>query len=57
MCHHLPAVGHANAGDVTHNQFFNTILNAVGCRKEGSAPIDDFGDASLTGGEIVSMKV
>jgi hypothetical protein len=45
-----------DAGDVTHNQFFNTILNAVGCRKEGGAPIDDFGDASLSGGEIVSMK-
>ncbi len=45
-----------DAGDVTHNQFFNTILNAVGCRTEGGAPIDDFGDASLTGGEIVSMK-
>jgi len=45
-----------DAGDVTHNQFFNTILNAVGCRKEGGGLIDDFGDASLEGGELVSMK-
>ncbi len=45
-----------DAGDVTHNQFFNTILNAVGCRNDGGAPIEDFGDPSLTGGEIVSMK-
>ena len=49
---------YVDAGGVTHNKFFNTILNAVGCTKEDGtgAPVDDFGDSSLEGGEIAVMK-
>ncbi len=45
-----------DAGNVTHNKFFNTILNAVGCSKDDGSPIDDFGDDSLEPGEIDAMK-
>ncbi len=47
---------YVDAGGVTHNQFFNTILNAMGCTKDDGSPIDDFGDPSLDGGEIDVMK-
>jgi hypothetical protein len=33
----------------------NTLLNAVGVTKTGGAPIDDFGDASLTRGPIAQV--
>ncbi len=47
---------YVDAGNVTHNKFFNTILNAMGCTKDDGSPIDDFGDASLERGEIEAMK-
>lgn len=47
---------YVDAGSVTHNQFFNTILNAMGCTKDDGSPIDDFGDDSLEPGEIDAMK-
>ncbi len=39
----------------TTNQMLNTILNAAGVRKAGGAPVDDFGDASLTKGVIAGI--
>jgi hypothetical protein len=45
-----------DAGDVTHNKLFNTLLNAVGVRKEDGSLVDDFGDASLVKGEIDAIK-
>jgi len=36
----------------TTNQMLNTILTAAGVRKTGAAPVDDFGDATLTKGVI-----
>lgn len=47
---------YVDAGDVTHNRFLNTLLNAVGCAKEDGSPIDDFGDSSLDRGELDVMK-
>jgi hypothetical protein len=47
---------YVDAGNVTHNKLFNTILNAVGCTNEDGSPILDFGDESLEGGEIDVMK-
>jgi hypothetical protein len=47
---------YVDAGNVTHNKLFNTILNAVGCTKDDGTPVDDFGDSSLEAGEIVAMK-
>jgi len=38
-----------------HNQFLNTIGAAVGVKNAAGAPLDDFGDASLTGGRIAKM--
>lgn len=47
---------YVDAGNVTHNKFFNTILNAVGCTNADGSPIMDFGDPSLEGGEIAAMR-
>lgn len=44
-----------DAGNVTHNQFLNTLINAAGIRKDGGAFYDSFGDASLTPGIIDGM--
>lgn len=44
-----------DAGDVTHNKFLNTLINAAGIRKDGGAYWDDFGDASLETGVIADM--
>lgn len=44
-----------DAGDVTHNKFLNTIINAVGIRKTGGAYYDSFGDSSLEPGVIDEM--
>ncbi|HKP56702.1 MAG TPA: DUF1552 domain-containing protein [Polyangiales bacterium] len=45
-----------DAGNVTHNKLFNTLLTAVGVRKADGSPVDDFGDPSLAKGLIESMK-
>ena len=37
-------------------ELFNTILNAVGCKKADGSPVDDFGDASLAKGELDVLK-
>jgi hypothetical protein len=39
----------------TTNQMLNTLLNAGGVRKAGGAPVDDFGDVSLTKGVITGI--
>jgi hypothetical protein len=45
-----------DAGNVTHNKLFNTLLNAVGVKKADGSPVDDFGDPSLAKGSIDSLK-
>jgi hypothetical protein len=44
-----------DAGNVTHNQLFNTLLTGVGVRKADGSPVDDFGDPSLKKGMISGM--
>ena len=44
-----------DAGDVTHNKFFNTIINAVGIRNEDGSYYESFGDSSLSPGVIPAM--
>ncbi|MEL6179687.1 MAG: DUF1552 domain-containing protein, partial [Myxococcota bacterium] len=46
---------YVDAGGVTHNKFFNTILTAVGCTNGQGGPVEDFGDSSLEGGLIPEM--
>jgi hypothetical protein len=43
-----------NAGNVTNNRFLNTIITAAGGRI-GAAPVDNFGDPTLTKGLIPAM--
>ncbi len=47
---------YVDAGNVTHNKLFNTLLNAVGVRKDDGSPVDDFGDPGLSKGEIAAIK-
>jgi hypothetical protein len=44
-----------DAGRVTHNRLFNTLLNAVGVRNADGSLVEDFGDPSLDGGQISGM--
>ena len=44
-----------DAGNVTHNKFLNTIINAVGIRKDDGTLYDSFGDPSLAKGVINAM--
>jgi hypothetical protein len=44
-----------DAGNVTHNKLFNTIINAVGIRNDDGTPYDSFGDPSLQRGLIPAM--
>ena len=46
---------YVDAGNVTHNQLLNTLLNAVGVRKADGSLVDDFGDPSLKQGQISGM--
>jgi len=46
---------YVDAGNVTHNQLLNTLLNAVGARKADGSLVDDFGDPSLKKGQISAM--
>jgi hypothetical protein len=46
-----------DAGDVSHNLLFNTLLNAVGARNPDGSLIDDFGDPTLPHGQIDAMLV
>lgn len=53
---YLKQGAYVDAGDVTHNKLFNTLLNAVGVRKADGSLVDDFGDPSLAPGEIAEIK-
>ncbi len=44
-----------DAGGVTHEKILNTIGAAVGCVNGSGAPLDDFGDPSLEGGQLGSI--
>jgi len=44
-----------DAGNVTHNKFLNTIINAVGIRNTDGTLYDSFGDAALQRGVIPAM--
>ncbi|HEY5947947.1 MAG TPA: DUF1552 domain-containing protein [Kofleriaceae bacterium] len=44
-----------DAGNVTHNKLLNTIINAVGIRRDDGQLYDSFGDASLAHGVIPAM--
>lgn len=44
-----------DAGNVTHNQFLNTIINAVGIRNDDGSHYDRFGDPSLARGVVRAM--
>jgi hypothetical protein len=46
---------YVDAGNVTHNKLFNTLLTAVGVRKTDGSPVDDFGDPGLAKGLIANM--
>jgi hypothetical protein len=41
-----------DVGEVTNNRMLNTWLTAAGVRKAGGAPVDDFGDGSLSKGLV-----
>jgi hypothetical protein len=43
---------YVDAGNVTHNLLFNTLLTGMGVRKADGTPVDDFGDPSLTKGQL-----
>jgi Protein of unknown function (DUF1552) len=47
---------YVDAGNVTHNKLFNTLLEAVGVKNSDGTPVDDFGDPSLSKGQIDVMK-
>jgi hypothetical protein len=42
-------------GGVTHNQVLNALITATGIRTGAGAPIEDFGDPSLTPGMASEM--
>ncbi|MEZ4302277.1 MAG: DUF1552 domain-containing protein [Polyangiaceae bacterium] len=43
---------YVDAGNVTHNRILSTIGAAVGCKNDGGAPLDDFGDPELSKGVV-----
>jgi hypothetical protein len=45
---------YVDAGGVTNNKLMNTLLTAVGCTNNG-APFENFGDSSLSGGQIDAL--
>lgn len=44
-----------DAGGVSNNKLWNVVGAAVGCTRDGKAPMDDFGDPSLEPGFISAM--
>jgi len=46
---------YVDAGGVDYNRILNTIGAAVGCTTDAGEPLDDFGDASLTGGRVDAL--
>jgi hypothetical protein len=47
---------YVDAGGVTHNKFWNTIISAHGVTNASGEPYDSFGDASLERGLIDAMR-
>jgi hypothetical protein len=52
---YLKTGNYIDAGNVTHNKLFNTIINAVGIRNGDGTAYDSFGDPSLQRGLIPAM--
>jgi hypothetical protein len=52
---YLDARESGDGGYVTHNKVWNTILTAVGVRKEDGSAVDDFGDPGLERGLLSQM--
>lgn len=48
---HAPTAAHGT----THNKLFNSLLTAVGVRGPNGAPIENFGDPSLTPGVLTEI--
>lgn len=48
---------YVDLADAGINRVLNTILTAVGCTHTDGSPIDDFGDAGLTGGVLTELMV
>ena len=46
---------YVDAGNVTHNRFLNTLINAAGVRNDDGSYYDSFGDSSLERGVIDEM--
>jgi Protein of unknown function (DUF1552) len=46
---------YVDAGNIAHNQLFNTLLTGMGVRKADGTPVDDFGDPSLKKGLISAI--
>jgi len=46
---------YVDAGGVKLNRMLNTLLTAAGVTAAGGGPVTDFGDPSLTGGDIGSL--
>ena len=44
-----------DAGDVTHNKFLSTLINAAGVRNPDGSPYDTFGSSELEPGLIPAM--
>jgi hypothetical protein len=44
-----------DAGNAMNNRLLNTLITANGVRREGGAPVDNFGDPSLAGGLIDAL--
>ncbi len=53
---YLKQGAYVDAGGVTHNKLFNTLLSAVGVRKADGSEVDDFGDPGLAKGQIAAIK-
>lgn len=46
---------YVDAGGVTLNRMLNTLLNAAGVRASDGSPVEDFGEQTLTPGQISSI--
>lgn len=46
---------YVDAKNATNNKLFNSILAAVGVRKENGDPVDDFGDPTLAKGTLTAI--
>jgi hypothetical protein len=46
---------YVDAGGVTLNLMLNTLLNAAGVKASGGGPVEDFGEQTLSKGQISSL--